>query len=89
LSIKYHERRTPFEIIASILDACQYATGKTKVMYQCNMSFKQLTEYLDLLLETNLLLIDNNRQYSLFRVSNKGKDFLKAYKSMKTLMELS
>jgi predicted transcriptional regulator len=82
------ERRTPFEVIASILDACQYGTRRTRVMYQCNMSFKQLADYLDLLLETNLLLNDNNHQYSLLRVSSKGKDFLKAYNSMKTLMEL-
>jgi predicted transcriptional regulator len=81
------ERRTSLEVIASILDACQYGTRKTNVMYQCNMSFKQLADYLDLLLETNLLLIDNGRRYSLFRVSSKGKYFLKAYNSMKTLME--
>ena len=81
------ERRTSLEVIASILDACQYGTRKTNVMYQCKLSFKQLAGYLDLLLETNLLLSDNDRQYSLFRVSSKGKDFLKAYNSMKTLME--
>ena len=79
--------RTNLEIIASILDACHYGAKKTRVMYQCNLSFKQLRGYLDLLLEANLLLIENQPRYPLLRVSGKGKDFLKAYDSMKTLME--
>jgi predicted transcriptional regulator len=81
------ERRTSIEVIASILDACQCGTRKTHVMYQCKLSFKQLAGYLDLLLEANLLLVNYDRQYSLFWVSSKGKDFLRAYNSMKTLME--
>jgi predicted transcriptional regulator len=89
LAIKNHERRTPFEIIASILDACHYGTRKTDVMYQCKLSFTQLTDYSNLLLKANLLLIDYDRRYFLFRVSSKGEDFLKVYNSMKTLMELS
>lgn len=81
------ERRTHLEIIASILDTCRYWTKKTNVMYQCNMSYKQLAGYLDLLLEANLLLIENDRRSLLLRVSSKGKDFLKAYNTMMTMME--
>jgi predicted transcriptional regulator len=81
------KRRTFLETIASILDACQYGTRKTHVIYQCNLGVRQFADYLDLLLEAKLLLIDNDRQYSLLRVSVKGKDFLKAYNGMKTLME--
>jgi predicted transcriptional regulator len=89
LATKSPRHRTFLEIIASILDACQHGTRKTRVMYQCKMSSKQFTGYLDLLLEANLLLIDNDRRCFLFRVSSKGKDFLKAYNGMKTLVELS
>jgi predicted transcriptional regulator len=81
-----HERRTRLDVIASILDACHYGTKKTHLMYLCNLSFKQLTEYLGLLLEANLLSIQDDSQ-SLFRVSSKGKDFLKAYDGIKTMME--
>jgi predicted transcriptional regulator len=93
LTTKSSERRSFLEIVASILDACEYETRKTHVMYQCNLSFKQFTGYLDLLLEANLLLIDNDRRYDdrrcfLLRVSSKGIDFLKAYNGMKSLMEL-
>jgi predicted transcriptional regulator len=47
----------------------------------------QFTGYLGLLLEANLLSIENNRQSFLLITTGKGKDFLKAYNSMKTMME--
>ena len=83
------ENRTRIDIIASILDACHYGTKKTRVMYQCNLSFRQLTDYLDLLSKANLLIIENDRRFTLLRVSSKGKDLLKAYNSMKTIMNSS
>ena len=81
------ERRSRLDVIASILDVCQYWTLKTHVMYECNLSFKQLREYLDLLLQANLLLMENDRQSLRLRVSSKGRDFLKAYEGIKTIME--
>lgn len=85
---KSPRKRTFLEIIASILNACQHEIGKTNLISQCKMNSKQFTNYVDMLLKTNLLLIDHGRQNFLFTVSSKGKDFLKAYNSMKTLVEL-
>jgi predicted transcriptional regulator len=51
------------------------------------MSSKQFAVYLDVLLEANLLSAENNCQSPVLRVSSKGKDFLQAYNSMKTMME--
>lgn len=80
-------RRGHLEIIASILDACRYSTRKTRVISQCNMSYPQFMGYLDLLLKANLLLIENDSRSNLFTVSSKGKDFLKAYNSVITMLE--
>ena len=81
------KRRANLEIIASILDTCRYWTKRTQAMCQCNMSSMQFTGYLGLLLEANLLSIENNRQSFLLITTSTGKDFLKAYNSMKTMME--
>jgi predicted transcriptional regulator len=81
------KRRNNLEIIASILDACRYWTKKKNAMCQCGMSSKQFAVYLDVLLEANLLSTENNCQSPVLRVSSKGKDFLQAYNSMKTMME--
>jgi predicted transcriptional regulator len=51
------------------------------------MSFRQLTGYLDLILDAKLLLVENNGGHLLFRISGRGRDFLKAYQSLKSLME--
>lgn len=81
------EHRTHLDIIASILDACHYGTTKTHVMYRSNLCFKQLKQYMDLLLKANLLLIESDRPFVVFRVSGKGVHFLKAYHSLMNMME--
>jgi predicted transcriptional regulator len=81
------ERRTYLEIIASILDVCRPGTRRTRVMGMCGMSSKQLTGYLDMLLEANLLSIENDSRSPLFRASGKGKYFLQAYNSMMNMLE--
>ena len=80
-------RRTLHEIIAQILGVCHTSARKTTLMYRCNMSFTQLTGYLDLMLGARLLQIENNGSHLLFRISGKGRDFLKAYEGLKNLME--
>jgi predicted transcriptional regulator len=81
------KRRTHLGIIASILDTCLHYTKRTQVMSQCNMSYPQCNGYLDLLLKANLLSIENDRQSFLLITTSKGKDFLKAYNSVLTMME--
>lgn len=56
-------------------------------MYNCSMSFAQLEKYLDLILNTRLLVVENDEPYILFKTSAKGRTFLKSYKSLKALME--
>jgi predicted transcriptional regulator len=80
-------RRSSFEIISQILGACRANAKKTSLMYDCNMSFKQVKGYLDLMLDARLLLIENDGSHPLFRISGKGRDFLKAYEGLKTLMK--
>ena len=75
------------EIIASILEACRYGTNKTHVIYQCNLNLKQFEGYFALLLKANLLIIENNHRSFVLIVSSKGKCFLDAYDTMKTVIE--
>jgi len=51
------------------------------------MSFTQLTGYLDLMLGARLLQIQNDGSHLLFRISDKGRDFLKVYEGLKNLIE--
>jgi len=51
------------------------------------MSFAQLEKYLDLILGARLLFVENDGPRFLFRISGKGRSFLKVYESLKALME--
>ncbi|NWG10417.1 hypothetical protein HXY33_01505 [Candidatus Bathyarchaeota archaeon] len=84
-----NNHRGRLDIIADILEASYEDTRKTYLMYRCNMSFKQLKSYLDFLLGKELLCMVNgslNPDLSLFRITDKGKEFLKSYKGLKDLV---
>jgi len=84
-----NNHRGRLDIIADILEASYNGTRKTYFMYRCNLSFRQLKFYLSFLLRKGLL--DNieegfNPNPGLFQITDKGKEFLKVYKSLKALM---
>jgi predicted transcriptional regulator len=54
------------------------------------MSFKQLKYYLEILLSRGLLYVaaeDIDTNPGIFKITEKGKAFLKAYKDLKALLE--
>jgi hypothetical protein len=51
------------------------------------MSFKQLNNYLNLILGAQLVLAEYDGFHLLFKISGKGKSYLKTYAILKSLME--
>jgi predicted transcriptional regulator len=85
-----NNHRGRLDIIADILEASYDGTRKTYLMYRCNMSFRQLKLYLDFLLGKDLLCAvgaEFNPDPCLFRITDKGKEFLKTYKGLKALVK--
>jgi len=81
-------RRTRWELIARVLDVSRgRGVKKTHLMYQCGMSFAQLEKYLDLILKARLVQVQGDNPHLCFRISGKGRKFLKCYESLKALME--
>jgi predicted transcriptional regulator len=77
--------------MAHILSVGEGGAKKTHIMYQCNLSYRQICAYLDFLvdmgfLEFITLKTENNDDSVLFEITNKGKDFIKAYQNLKTLL---
>jgi predicted transcriptional regulator len=87
-----NSHRSRIDIIASILDAADGSVGKTHIMYRCNLSFKQLEIYLDLLTNRGLLKrIPEEEKSSYkksFKVTDKGQILLQAYQNLKDLLAL-
>jgi len=72
--MKYRNRT---DIAALILDAADGGAGKTKIMYRAFLSYAQLKEYLDILLENDLLRCQDGEQ--IFSITEKSIRSLKLY----------
>ena len=77
--------RSRTEIVAMILDAANKGgETKTKIMYFAFLSYNQLNEYLDLLIENNLIeYLDGTKTY---KTTEKGLHFLKMNNEIKKLL---
>ena len=73
--------RTRVEILASILQVASKGALKTHIMYQANLSHRQLEKYLVFLEERDLLAqgIDEDLGNRMYRITEKGFDFLQEY----------
>jgi len=72
--MKYRSR---IDIAALILEAANGGAAKTKIMYKAFLSYAQLKEYLNKLIENGL--IEHNKEERIFRITEKGLRFLQLY----------
>jgi predicted transcriptional regulator len=81
-------RRSDIEIIAAIPTETKKVARKTRIMYNCNLSYKQLKLYINFLLEIGILdsYSDESSNRSYFKITSKGSKFLSAYSKLKALM---
>lgn len=75
--MKYRSR---MDIAAAILEIALGGAIKTRIMYRAFLSFPQLKEYLELLLDGGLL--EHKPEERLYRTTEKGKQFLKMYREV-------
>jgi len=76
------KRRDRLFIIAEILDIAKDGALKTQIMYKANLSFAQLTTYLGLLLNTQLLEINKEGRKNIYRTTRKGVEYMYSYKEV-------
>jgi predicted transcriptional regulator len=85
-----NKHRGRLDIIADILNVSMGGVKKTHLMYNCNLSFRQLKSYSHFLLRLGFLRIvaqgDGSNNGSL-EVTDKGKEFLRVYRGLKSLMQ--
>jgi predicted transcriptional regulator len=85
-----NNHRGRFDIIADILGASRGSIKRTYLMYQCNLSFRQLKSYSRFLVRQGLLctvIEGDGSKTKCFQVTEKGKEFLRAYAGLKSLMQ--
>lgn len=79
--------RSRMDVMASILKETKRASRKTRIMYRCNLSFRQLKVYLKLLVDEEFLKIipikESKTVAESFQITEKGQSFLKAYENLR------
>ncbi len=89
-----NERETGFavrgrmDIMADILDQARTGARKTRIMYNCNLSFRQLKVYLDFLLKRSFLtlVVSAEEKSRVFRTTKKGLTFLESYRNLQAII---
>jgi predicted transcriptional regulator len=79
--LKYRSRT---EIISTVLNVTNNGASKTRIMYGAYLSYAQLKEYLEFLVERDLLRYEEGTQ--LYRLTSKGMQFLRAASQIQELI---
>ena len=88
----FSKRRSDIEIIGDILDLSKNGAKKTEILYQSNMNFTQLQNYLAFLIEKNFVeeeTIENNSGTSrkIYVTTEKGNNLLEDITNLYTHFE--
>jgi len=75
-------KRDDIEIIAEMLTLALKETKKTHLMYQTNLSYNQLVNYMDFLIKKDFLCVKNGSRGKLYYITEKGKEFLENIKKV-------
>lgn len=86
-------RRSKFQLSVEVLECIQEGEEKpTRIMYNCNLSWKSLKEILDNLTEQGLLeetvIPGKKRSKRQYEITLKGENVLKYYRMVSGLIEI-
>jgi predicted transcriptional regulator len=80
------QARGRFDLMASILTVAKDESKQTRIMYKCNLSYRQLKVYMSFLSNRGLLELDEiergRSKVRFFKTTDKGLTFLEAYKDL-------
>ncbi|HJW19486.1 MAG TPA: DUF4364 family protein [Candidatus Nitrosotalea sp.] len=79
--MKYRSRT---DIVAMILQSAHNGVTKTKIMYKAYLSYTQVKEYLAFLQDNHLIKYEEGNQ--IYRITDKGRNFLDAYDKINELI---
>jgi predicted transcriptional regulator len=70
-----------------ILKVAKQGTSKTRIMYNVNLSFKGVNQYLRFMMENELLLKTHDDYKSVYYASEKGLTFIGSYTQLVQLLQ--
>jgi len=76
-------------IIAEILAIAKDGSLKTQIMYRANLSFTQLNDYLNFLLQRGLIKVDTENNKTFYKTTSNGIKYLENYEAISSLLRKS
>jgi predicted transcriptional regulator len=76
------KKRTRLEVIKDILEVIKAKNGKIKpthILYKSNLSYQMMEDYLDELIEKELIREQKAKQGRTYMLTDKGFEFLSEY----------
>ena len=84
--MRVNRRRSNIEIIAEMLKVGENGAGKTKIMYNANMSYRQIQKYLGFLLSEGFIdKVEVGNPAVTYKVTDRG---LKLLSSINSIIEM-
>ena len=83
---KVWDRRDRLHIMAEIIEATKESQLKTRIMYNANLSFSQVNEYLSFLTENGFLISHVENGKTLYEATAKGNQYIEKYREMSNLL---
>jgi predicted transcriptional regulator len=81
------KRRDQLHIVNEILKVAKQGASKTSIMYNVNLSFTGVNQYLSFMMENELLLKIHEDCRPVYCPSEKGLTFLSSYTQLVQLLE--
>ncbi len=79
-------RRSPEQITENILETCKEPTGKTAIVYQCNLNFHTVNIHHQRLINASLLKYSGSADHPSYRTTPKGIEALEYINVLRDLL---
>ena len=80
-------RRDKMQIMVSILNTCTKGTNKTRIVYQANLNFRTVNPYLELLEESGLIQVTEDRT-KLYKTTPRGLEMINNFIAINEMLKL-
>jgi predicted transcriptional regulator len=79
--------RGKIQIMGDVLSLATSGIKKTHIMYRANLSYEQVYLYLEELISKRLIVQDVSADGVVYRITQKGREFLSYYSHLTELLE--
>jgi len=87
--MRVNQRRSDIEIMADMLRIVENGAGKTRIMYQADMSYNQMRRYLWFLTEQGFLFgVSADKTQTLYYATDKGNKLLESIDHLADILGL-